>query len=81
MALGVEIGSIDEVTAPVEKPVDDLLGFLHGRAPAEIFAEGHGAETQRAHAQSGAAERDVVIQWHAQFLVPVPGLSGAALAD
>ena len=44
--------------------VDDLLRLLDGRAPAEVFAEGHRAEAERADAQAGAAERDVMIEGH-----------------
>ena len=42
----------------------DLLGFLNGRAPAEIFAKGHCAETERADAQARTSERNVVIECH-----------------
>ena len=44
--LGVEIGGIDEVAAQLEVAVDDRLGLLDDASPAEILAEGHGAEAE-----------------------------------
>ena len=64
VALGVEVGGVDEVAAELEEAVDDLLGLLDAGAPAEVFAEGHRAEAQRADAQTGAAEGHVVVQRH-----------------
>jgi hypothetical protein len=69
VALGVEIGGINEVAALLQEPVDDLLGLLDGSPPAQVLAESHRAQTQRAHAQSRAAQRDVVIQLHASILL------------
>ena len=50
VALGVEVGGVDEVAAEVDEAVDDLLGLLHAGAPAEVFAERHRPEAQRADA-------------------------------
>ncbi len=36
--------------------------LLDAGAPAEVLAEGHRAEAQRADAQAGAAERHVVVE-------------------
>ncbi len=50
VALGVEVGGVDEVATEVDEPVDDLFGLLHTGAPAEVLAERHGSEAQRADA-------------------------------
>ena len=39
-------------------------GLLDAGAPAQVFAEGHRAEAERADAQAGAAEGHVVIERH-----------------
>ena len=57
-----------------EEAVDDLLGVLDAGAPAELLAEGHGAEAEGADAQAGAAQGDVVMERHAGRF---PGERGA----
>ena len=54
LALGVDVGGVDEVDAFVERPVDDS----HRRVVIAFTepAEHHGAEAQGAHAHSGVAE-------------------------
>jgi hypothetical protein len=46
----VEVGGVDEVAAELEVPVEYLLRLLHGRAGAgaDVFAERHGAQAERA---------------------------------
>ena len=74
VALGVEVGGVDEVAAELEVSIDDLLRLLDARAPAEVFAERHRAEAERADAQAGAAECHVVVQRHGDsFLVDCSG--------
>jgi hypothetical protein len=51
MTSRVEVCGIDEIAAAVDIAVDDLLRLLDAGASAEVFTEGHGAETERAHAQ------------------------------
>ena len=68
VALGVDVGGVDEVAAAVEVAVEDRCGLLDAGAPAPVLAEGHGAEAERADAQAGAAERDVVVEWHGGLL-------------
>src|SRR5262249_59260002 len=72
VAPGVEVRGVDEVAAELEVAIDDLLGLLHARAPAEVFAERHRAEAKRAHAQAGAPEGHVVVERHDLLLVVVP---------
>lgn len=50
--------------AEFEVAVQDGLGVLDAGSPAEIFAEGHGPQGQRADTQSGAAERHIVVKRH-----------------
>jgi hypothetical protein len=75
MALRIKIGGIDEVAAELDESIDDLLGLLHGRAPAKILAKRHRAETKRAHAQSGVPESHVVVELHAAILPWVASLA------
>src|SRR5712692_2041382 len=70
VSLGVEIGGIDEVAAEPEVPVDHRLGLLDAASPAEILAEGHGAEAERAYAQARTAQGDIVVERHRFLLVP-----------
>jgi hypothetical protein len=51
MTFGVEICGIDKIATELDEAVDDLLRLLDAGASAEVFTEGHGAETERAHAQ------------------------------
>ena len=50
VALGVEVGGVDEVAAELDEPVDDLFGLLHAGSPAKVLAERHRPEAQRADA-------------------------------
>ena len=62
VAVGVDVGGVDEVAAALEEAVEDGLGVLDAGAPAPVLAEGHRAEAERADAQAGAAEGDVVVE-------------------
>src|SRR5205807_8503428 len=54
LTAGVRVGGVDEVDAGVEGPVDDPGRLLMVGVPPG--AEHHGAETQGAHLDAGAAE-------------------------
>ena len=64
VTLRVEVRGVDEVAADLDVAVHDLLRFLDGGAPPEVFAERHRTEAQRADTESRSAERYVVIEWH-----------------
>ena len=69
MAVGVEVRGVDEVAAAVEVGRQDLLRLLDAAAGAAgVLAEGHRAERERADPQAGAAEGDVVVEWHGILL-------------
>src|SRR5262245_37428060 len=70
MAKRVPVRRIDEVAAPVEKPGQNRLGLRHAGAPSPFLTEGHGAETERAHPQTGVSQGHVVIEWHVSFPLP-----------
>ena len=67
VALRVEVRGVDEVAAELDEAIDDLLRLLDAGAPAQVFAEGHRAEAERADAEAGAAERDVVVERHGRL--------------
>ncbi len=69
VALGVDIGGIDEVAALVEIAVEHLFRFRFAGAEAPVFAEGHGAEAEGAHAESAVSERNVMVEWHTNLSV------------
>jgi hypothetical protein len=62
VAVGVDVGGVDDVAAAVEVLGEHRLGGLGARAPAVVLAEGHGAQRERADAQARAAERDVGVE-------------------
>src|SRR4029077_3603885 len=64
VALGVEVRRVDEVATGCDEAVHDLLRFLDGRTPAEVFTERHRTQAQRADAQARTAERHVMIESH-----------------
>jgi len=64
VALGVEVGGVDEVAAQVDVAVNDLLRLLDRGAPSQVLAKGHGAQGEGADAQTGTAERDVMVKRH-----------------
>ncbi len=68
VALGVKVGGVEEVAAEFGVTVDDLLRLFDARAPAEIFAESHGAQAKWAYAQAGTAQSDIVVEGHAVLL-------------
>jgi hypothetical protein len=60
MALRVAVRGVDEIAAAFKITAEDRFRLLDGGAPTPVFAEGHGAETERADTQARAAQRDVV---------------------
>ncbi len=58
MAVGVDVGGVDEIAAALQIGGDHRLGVRDAGAPSEVLAEGHAPEAKRAHAQSGTAQRD-----------------------
>src|SRR5262249_15872721 len=68
MALGVEIGSVDEVAAELYVAVDDPLCLLNTRAPAKPLSEPERSEAQWAAAQAGTSQGHIVVQWHDDIL-------------
>src|SRR4030081_938241 len=71
MTFRVEVCGIDEIAAELDKAVDDLFRLLDARAPAEVFTEGHRAETERAHTQPSTAEGNIVIEGHGALRVGI----------
>ena len=68
VALGVEVGGVDEVAAALDEAIDDLFRVGDAAAPPEVFAERHGAEAKGADTKTGTTERDIVIERHIVFL-------------
>ena len=68
VALGVDVGGVDEVPAPPDVALELGDRLLRSGAEAPFGAEGHGAQAERAHAKAGPAERHVVIKSHARTL-------------
>ena len=69
VAIGIEVGGVDEVAAEIQIGRQDLLGFLDaGAGRARVLAEGHRTEGERADPQPGPAEGDVVVKWHEALL-------------
>jgi len=68
VALRVEVRRVDEVATEIDVTVHDLLRLFDAGAPAEVLAEGHRTEAERAHPKAGAAERHVVVEGHAMSL-------------
>ncbi len=56
MAFRITVGSVDKVSAKVDKAVQNLLGFFNGGTPTPILAEGHCAEAKRANAKARASK-------------------------
>src|SRR3984893_16723067 len=71
MTFRVEVCGIDEIAAELDEPVDDPLRLLDAGAPAEVFSEGHRAETERAYTQAGTAEGNIVIEGHGTLRVGI----------
>ncbi len=63
--LRVPVRGVDEVSAAVDVGVEDSLRLLRLRAPAPLLAERHGSEAERADAETGVSDRDVVSEGHA----------------
>jgi hypothetical protein len=59
-AVGVNVGSVDEVATRLPVGVVDFACLVLGRAPAPVFAESHRAEAKVGNAQAAAAEKLVV---------------------
>jgi hypothetical protein len=66
--LRITVRRVDEVAAALEVAIQDALRLRGLASPAPLFAEGHRAEAERAHAKAGAAERHVMVQGHAAVL-------------
>jgi hypothetical protein len=61
LALGVDVGGIEEVDAGVDGGFDELVGSglidgAYGSEEAGAAVEGHGAETERGDEEAGVAE-------------------------
>ena len=69
MTFRVEVCGIEEIATELDVPVDDPLRLLDGGAPAEVFTEGHRAETERTHTQPGTAEGNIVVEGHGALRV------------
>jgi hypothetical protein len=52
VTLRVHVCGIEEIATELDEPVDDLLRLFDAGAPAELFAKGHRAETERADPQA-----------------------------
>jgi hypothetical protein len=52
VAARIKVRGVDEVSAELQVAVHDLLRLFDARAPAEVFAEGHRAEAQRADTEA-----------------------------
>src|SRR5207249_4164345 len=64
VAESVPIGSIDKISAALEKATQDRLRLRYGRAPAPLLTERHRAKAQRTDPQAGMSEGDIVVQGH-----------------
>jgi len=58
-AVGVKIGGVDEVAARFAEGVIDFAGFVFRRAPAPVFAEGHGAERSFGNSKTAVAQKPI----------------------
>jgi len=58
-AIGVEIGGVDEVAARFAEGVINFAGFVFRRAPAPVFAEGHGAERGFRDSKTAIAQKPI----------------------
>src|SRR6516164_10198030 len=58
-AIGVEIGGVDEVAARVAESLIDFAGFVLRRAPAPVFAEGHGAERGFRNSKTAVSQKPI----------------------
>ena len=76
-AAGIGIRRVDEVAAGLDVAVEDGAGGRLVAAPGAAdaadagIAEGHGAERKAAHAQSGTAEEEIVVERHRRSCCPV----------
>jgi hypothetical protein len=68
MAVGVDVGGVDEIAAALQIGGDHRLGVRDAGAPSKILAKGHAPETKRAHAKSGTTKRDEGIERHIDLL-------------
>ena len=64
MAVGVHVGRVDRVAAPVKISGQDRFGLPRAAPPAQVLAEGHRPERERAETKTTAAERQVRGQRH-----------------
>src|SRR6516165_52763 len=58
-AIGVDIGGVDEVAARVTESIIDFAGFVLRRAPAPVFAEGHGAERGFRNSKTAVSQKPI----------------------
>lgn len=58
-AVGVDIGSVDEVAARVAESVVNFAGFVFGGAPAPFFPESHGAESCFRNSKTAVAQESI----------------------
>src|SRR6516225_5647220 len=74
-AIGVDIGGVDEVAARVTESIIDFAGFVLRRAPAPVFAKGHGAErgfrnSKTAVSQKPISHGDPFLDFRKSFATP-----------
>ncbi len=68
LAALITVGGVDEIASRVDITVEDGArdGFIG--APAPLCSKSHGAQAQRADAQSGTSQGDVAFQVHAVII-------------
>jgi hypothetical protein len=59
MAIGVDVGRVDEVAPAIQILGNHRLGIFRARAPAEVLAESHGPKAERADPKTGASDCNV----------------------
>jgi hypothetical protein len=80
--VGVDVGGVDEIATGFAVRVVNLAGLLFGRAPASVFAEGHGAEGGFGNPKAAVTEKTIshgnlLIQLAVSFCLDAAGGVGA----
>src|SRR5438105_1116799 len=63
-ALSVAVGGIEEIAAKLDVTVEDCAGGVLLGAPAPLGSECHCPEAKRAHPESRATQRYIILQSH-----------------